>query len=58
MEDRRGELLLREVERRISQENLVAGGDKAGQAGGAGVAEGSDAEVVNSQSASGSDYTN
>jgi len=35
-------------------ENLVAGCDKAGQAGGAGVAEGGEAEVVNSQS--GSDY--
>lgn len=47
MEDRRGELLLREVERRISQENLVAGGgDQAGQ----GEAVGGEAEVVNSQS--------
>ena len=46
MEDRRGELLLREVERRISQENLVAGGgDQAGQGEAVG-----EAEVVNSQS--------
>ena len=38
MEDRRGELLLREVERRISQENLVSnekpeGGAAAGPEG-------------------------
>ena len=52
MEDRRGELLLREVERRISQENLV-GGDKSGAGVGEGVGEG-EAEVVNSQSNSSS----
>ena len=46
MEDRRGELLLREVERRISQENLVAGAGDKGQAG----AGDGEAEVVNSQS--------
>ena len=51
MEDRRGELLLREVERRISQENLVSGNDKQGGDKGAGVGDG-EAEVVNSQSKS------
>ena len=47
MEDRRGELLLREVERRINQENLVPGSDKQG--GDKPGAEG-EAKVVNSQS--------
>jgi len=45
MEDRRGELLLREVERRISQENLVAGAGDKGQAG----AGDGEAEVVNTE---------
>jgi hypothetical protein len=49
MEDRRGELLLREVERRISQENLVAGNDKQGAEKPA-AGEGSEAEVITSQS--------
>ena len=52
MEDRRGELLLREVERRISQENLVTGEGGSGTtsekpAAGAGDSEG--AEVISSQ---------
>ncbi len=49
MEDRRGELLLREVERRISQENLVngEGGTGARPEKPAGDSEG--AEVISSQ---------
>ena len=53
MEDRRGELLLREVERRINQENLVVPeGDAAGTGNkqGAGAGDGEAAEVVSSQS--------
>ncbi len=51
MEDRRGELLLREVERRISQENLVSGEGGAGseKSGGAGAGDSEGAEVISSQ---------
>ena len=48
MEDRRGELLLREVERRINQENLVATDGTGNKPAGAGDAEA--AEVITSQS--------
>ena len=49
MEDRRGELLLREVERRINQENLVAT-DGTGNKQGAGAGDAEAAEVITSQS--------
>ncbi len=49
MEDRRGELLLREVERRISQENLVSNEKPAG-APAAGPEGPEGAEVIASQS--------
>jgi hypothetical protein len=51
MEDRRGELLLREVERRISQENLVSNEKPAGAPAAAAGPEGPEgAEVIASQS--------
>ena len=50
MEDRRGELLLREVERRINQENLVATDGTGNKPAGAGAGDAEAAEVITSQS--------